>query len=359
MDMHLVSCIGVDTEYAYLRSFLDHYLGLGIRAENFCLILNTENRHSDNLQHALQLLRHYGIAKPETWVETYTSESMWRKRREIQMRSVPNGHWVINADVDEFHEYPVPLSVLLTECESKGVNCVQGVFIDRLTVDGHLGHVKPDDNIWDAFPTQADVQCTIGGIGIHHNWYGTVKLMAFKSELLPARGGHFLVKSDRLVHYLFGRNIAGFPWIGQSWFRFRLPLRVHHFKWTASLPTTLKKRHAASGVSPAGAEYGKKMLDYVEANRGINLNDIPVRRAGLDRDIHWRRSIASLRHGFSLGWQALPIGASDVRKVSHDHKKPLTVRQRAFWTSRKSGDLTVRRNMNIRYAVNDLDLARR
>lgn len=294
-SIHLVSCIGVDTEFAHLPHFLDHYLALGVRRENVHLILNTDDAGSPNLARARALLESRHLPAPDVWIGPYTSDAMWARRRDLQTERVPADAWVVSADVDEFHEYPAPLGEIIAHCEALGVNCVQGVFIDRIAADGRLVDVDPDQPIGQTFALQGDVQCTVGRTGRHHDWFGTIKVMLLKAELLPSRGGHHPQNGDVPVRYLFDRHLARFPAIGRARFRFFIPFRVHHFKWTASMAQTLRRRLATPGVSAAGAEYGRKLVDYVEAEGGIRLADIPLRSRQRVDPLGWRRRVRMLR----------------------------------------------------------------
>ncbi|MES1925701.1 glycosyltransferase family 2 protein [Salinisphaera sp. T31B1] len=300
---HLVTCVGVDTEYGHLAHFLKHYLALGVAPQHIHVLLNTRDPASANLARAETLLAHHGIAEPKRWIAPYTSDSMWAQRREIQRDRVPAGAWVISADVDEFHEYPEPLARFIALCEASRVNCVQGVFIDRLAPAGHLAPVT-DDPIETCFPLQADVQCRIAGRGRNHNWHGTVKLMMMKSHIEPSRGGHHPVEGTVGVRYLFGRQLAQFPYIGQAWFRFLVPLRVHHFKWTATLHDTLRRRLDTPGVSVAGAEYGGKLLAYIERHGRIRPEDVAIRQPSRLAHMSWRRRSAALRALSAAYWHA-------------------------------------------------------
>ena len=302
--VHLVSCVGVDTEYSHLPHFLAHYRSLGVPVRNMHITLNTDDAGSPNLQHARALLDEHGVAAPTIWIAPYTSESMWARRRAVQQEQVPPDHWVISADVDELHEYPAPLADFLEHCDARCVNCIQGVFIDRLAPDGHLVTVDENQPIQETFPVQADVQCSIAQQGENHNWHGTVKLMAMKGNILPTRCGHHPEDGPEPARYLYGRQLAAFPYIGQAWFRFLIPLRVHHFKWTASMADTLRRRLATPGVSVAGAEYGRKLLDYIEAHGRIRPEDVAIRSSYWLTDRFWRQRTAGLSVLNAAHWYA-------------------------------------------------------
>ena len=296
--IHLVSCIGADLEQPLVPHFLDHYLGLGVLPENFHVIVNSAHEQSDALIGVEQMLAERGIRCEERWIEAYTSAAMWQKRRDVQRRCVPKDHWVLSADTDEFHEYPIELAAFLGECQAHGINTVDGVFMDRVSADGSL---KPVDAsgpaLFDDFPIQAMVQGRIADFGAFHQVSGSIKLMAFDAALLPDQGGHTLVKEQSDARFLFGRSLTEYPQMRHALVRFRVPLRVHHFKWHAALPDTLEHRLAQPNVSPAGREYGGKLLDYFARHHsGIALSDVATRHTdGWLPLLDWRTRVRGMR----------------------------------------------------------------
>ena len=214
----LISCVGVDGDLALLPHFLRHYQNLGISSAAMCLILNAESEDTPALAEAARILESFSIKPPEIWIAPYTSGAMWEKRRDLQARIASEQDWVISADVDEFHEYPQSLPSLLRHCDRTGVNCIQGVFIDRLTSTGELLDPSTEESIEERYPIHEDVICSIGQTGQQHDWYGTVKIMACKGNVLPSRGGHHPIKDETPVRFLAGRTLASFPTIANHGF---------------------------------------------------------------------------------------------------------------------------------------------
>ena len=321
--IRLISCVGVEHDLALLPHFLRYYLNLGIAPAHVHLVLNASHDGTDEMDRALALLAAHGVEPAEVWIAPYTSDAMWEKRREVQRRIVDAHDWVISADVDEFHEFPVALPDFLDYCEREGANCVQGVFIDRLAPGGRLAEVVPDVPIWEQFPVEADVMCTIRQAEEGKFWYGTVNIMVCRGDVLPSRGGHHPLSDGRAISYLFGRPLAEFPWITNAAFRFAVPLRVHHFKWTDTLAAGLQRRLATPGVSSRGNAYGRLLLDYFEQHGGIALGDVPVRRRRLIDGVPWRARIDALR-----------IGSSAIQTARSVRRKAGSAKRRAVrWTS--------------------------
>ncbi len=270
--LHLVTCAGVVHDLALLDHFIRHYRGLGVPTCNMHVILNADDAAEPALEQATDILEAHGIEPVEVWIATYTSDSMWQRRRDVQRVCVPQDHWLISADVDEFHEYPCDLTRFLAICEDRGVNCVDGVFIDRMAPDGALVSPEAGQSPDLTFPVRRVLQGSTFEFRQYHGTYGCVKIMAAAGSLLLVRGGHATIEELETTKYLFGLPLGAFPAAASPRFRARVPLRVHHFKWTASLRESLESRLSANGVSVAGKEYGQQILDHLAANNmRINL----------------------------------------------------------------------------------------
>ncbi len=291
----LISCVGVEHDLALLPHFLRHYLGLGIEPADAHLVLNAPTADAPALAEARAVLEAHGIEPAEEWIAPYTSDAMWEKRREVQRRVAAPADWVVSADVDEFCEFPAPLGEVLDYCDRRGVTCVQGVFIDRLAPGGRLAAVEPEPSLWDQFPIEADVICTLRR---DEDGYqaGTVNIMACRGDVLPSRGGHHPLHNGRPVSYLLGRPLGQFPGIGEAIVRFSVPFRVHHFKWTEGVLDTHRQRLATPGASKAGSVYGRRLLEYFDHRDGrVELGDVPVREPRLGDRVPWLARVAALR----------------------------------------------------------------
>lgn len=290
-DIRLITCVGIEHDLALLPHFIKHYQELGISSDKMHIVLQASDSSNDNFEKAQAILDEFKIKAEELWIAPYTSDSMWEKRREIQ-RSVANSDdWIISADVDEFHEFPTDMVEFLDYCAKKGLNCIQGVFIDRLAPDGELKSVESEKSIWKQFPIEADVICTMrqnekGG------WInGTVNIIACKGEIFPSRGGHGAIAGDIQLKYLFGRQLGKLPGIEKPTIRFSYPLRVHHFKWTSSLSRSLRKRLSTPGVSERGKSYGEILLNHINKQERIQIELMPIRKAVPLSYLPWRLQI--------------------------------------------------------------------
>ncbi|HSJ69072.1 MAG TPA: hypothetical protein VK921_15415 [Anditalea sp.] len=294
-EIRLITCAGVEHDLALLPHFINYYKGIGIPSENMHFILQAAHADSPEMDQALAILNRYDITPSEIWIAPYTSATMWEKRREIQQRVAKEDDWIISADVDEFHEFPDELRIFLAYCNKKGINCVQGVFIDRLTADGTLAPIKDSPPLWEQFPVQADVICTIRQDDKWGWESGTVNIMACKGYLLPKIGGHSPMNNGKPIKYTFGsRQLAYYSGIKNSSIRFMIPLRVHHFKWNQALLTSLQKRMATPGISPEGKSYGNLLLKHLGSEYKIQIDKMPVRKSSILEKLPWRTQLSLL-----------------------------------------------------------------
>ena len=284
----LITCVGVEQDLGLLPHFINYYKELGISSDNFHPVLQASEDGTEEMKQAIAMLDGYGIKPQEVWIAPYTSKSMWEKRQEVQRKVANKNDWIISADVDEFHEFPVDLKQFLAYCDKRQVNCIQGVFIDRLAPEGKLAPVRSNTSVWEQFPIQADVMCTIRQ---HEegNWTtGTVNVMACKGAILPALGGHNVLAGEVPTKHLYGMHLGKLPGIGRPKIRFAVPLRVHHFKWTDRLSVSLKKRLSTPGVSESGKVYGEALLNHIDGPGRIQVEKMPVRIPGYSDRLPWK-----------------------------------------------------------------------
>ncbi|MHB9878479.1 hypothetical protein ACSMXM_02265 [Pacificimonas sp. ICDLI1SI03] len=294
-EIRLISCLGAEFDLPVLPHFLSHYLALGLRPEHIHIIINAPRQDQPEIATAIETLREFGVEPFEVWIEPYTSDAMWQKRREVQARVAAPADWIVTADIDEFHEYPLPLLDFIRACEKRGVDCVQGPFIDRLSPDGSLAAVMPSPPINEQFPIQTDVICATRSRDPAPGWwYGTVKLMLMRGDIFPSRGGHHPQGGGQEPAYLYGRPLAELPFIIRLAMRFALPTAVHHYKWTDAMLRSSKRRLATPGASPAGSAYGRQLIDLFQSKGRFDVVSSARRTTAL-RPIPWHTRICILR----------------------------------------------------------------
>ncbi len=286
--IRLVSCVGVELELPHLPHFIRHYRDLGILPSHMHILLNTADGASPRLAAAKALLAESGVEDVREWIAEYTSDSMWAQRRQLQQEVAEPGDWIVSADVDEHHQYPAPLQEICRYCLSKGYNCVQGFLIDRLAENGELVEVSETPGLSSQFPVEADVLLPLAGRGDHHGTTGTTKVMLFRHDVLPSRGGHNPWKDGGTPHFLAGAKLASFRQVNLPHSRFSYPFRVDHYNWTSNRKATLEKRVTTPGVSPAGLELSNKLIPYLHEHGRIRLEDVVTRSPTAKRNSNWR-----------------------------------------------------------------------
>lgn len=174
---------------------------------------------------------------PAICVESYRSEFSTEGERACKQRLcdkfIADGEWWAVADLDEFHQYPLPLPKLIKAAETRGSDHVLGTMVDRLAADGSLPAVRTGD-LWRQYPCVAKLtQNLLGGV--------VQKVMLVKGRGKLGTGHHWL-------------------WEGRP-----APERglVHHFKWNNRVLERLEERLAVFNRQriPWAIE-SKRFLDF-------------------------------------------------------------------------------------------------
>jgi hypothetical protein len=118
--------------------------------------------------------------------------------------------WLMPLDLDEFHEYPATLAVILERADEMGIDVIKGRLIDRFAADGTLARLRPTPSVFEQYPIETEfTRNVLGGY--------TEKVMLCRRYVRLGTGHH-------------GAHAAhGVP-VG-----FCDDYRVHHFKWRAGL----------------------------------------------------------------------------------------------------------------------------
>jgi len=278
--LYLLSRFACEYENNLIPHFIEHYLMLGIKKDDFLLILNY--RSPDNKEKVEKILSKYGIKPKKLWYGEYDSTKAEEINKEVQLKYVKSNDWILHTDLDEFHTYPSSLDEFIEKCESKGINTVQGPMLDRIAEDGKLKKITKK-NIWTQFPLYADV---LGEIK-KSNYY---KVMLHKGFLFGKRGYHELDdKSDRYAKWYYGKKLFNGKKCRRTGFsnacyvdlygvphpeltynnnfikfeeRLKFDVKVHHFSWSIDALNKLTDRITT--------HKNKKIYSYIEHNRFLN-----------------------------------------------------------------------------------------
>ena len=236
---HLLTCMGTDWDVNLPEHFIRHYLGLGIRPQDFVVALHSDKR--DFLEPTQKILRQYGIEPRRIWRGDFDSKLAGKLKFELQKEFIPQRDWIVHADLDEFHEYPAPLMEYLEERERRRENIVAGCFVDRVTADGSLPCIQhvSQGSLFEQFPRCADI---VGGV----KKATTLKYMAFRAYFEATGGNHRVGVSPRtfLRPFRRGRRPRKLTKLKTLSFEERLQrdVRVHHFGWSLDTVEKCKER---------------------------------------------------------------------------------------------------------------------
>ena len=198
MKVFLTACFSLDFDLPLLRHFINHYIQLGIKPNNFLLVLNVF-KHRENLDKGLGILAEYGIFPKDIWCYEYESHEKWQRVHMVLSKHVSENDWIIHPDSDEFFQFPVPLQDMLPAMDQQGFNAAQGFLVDRLSEDGKVKDIVDDISLADQFPARANFANLIGLTG--------VKLMLYKGNM-RANNGSGQIHQECIPHvrYVHGGN---------------------------------------------------------------------------------------------------------------------------------------------------------
>ena len=74
-----------------------------------------------------------------------------------KMREIAQGaeEWVVIVDLDEFVEFPEPVTALVEKVEAEGANIACGIMYDRFAIDGRLKDFADNSDLSALFPVRA------------------------------------------------------------------------------------------------------------------------------------------------------------------------------------------------------------
>lgn len=144
------------------------------------------------------------------WHETVHSELR------DHLRARAGAGWHVIADVDEFHDYPVPLTELIDAAENAGSPIVGGLLLDRVSEDGSMRPWSAEKGLDQSYP--------LGG-------YLTPGLMGGNPGKIVA--AHSSVRLGLGSHRSLDESPVNRPLVP-----------VHHFTWRAGVLEDLRRRVA-------------------------------------------------------------------------------------------------------------------
>ena len=185
-EVYLTSCISLDFDLGIMPAFFDHYISIGVKPENFILVLNVFRENpEEKIQKAANIIKGFNVSPDQLiWNSEYESEAKWSLVHQRLNNRIPSdgSAWIIHPDADEFHRID-DVSKQVEILEANSCSAMQGILIDRTTLDGSI----PEKNEFERysaldrkFPNQLYLANLIGIAG--------VKLMMYRSDFRANNG---------------------------------------------------------------------------------------------------------------------------------------------------------------------------
>jgi hypothetical protein len=221
MDLYLRCTIGVERDLPLVPHFVAHYKSLGV--DKFLFVLHAYEKSSPNLIKARSLLLEYGIDTASTWItRSWDTGTNAEKHWQI-IKNLSDTSWIISTDIDEFHNYPIPLPAFVEDLSAAGFDVVKGRLVQRVTRTFHLAPLNQGVNIFEQFPREADF-----GIG------NSSKVMLHRKRVLTTPGHHDFCNDVNSPVRLYPRllKVAHCKWFKGVELKYVDPLLMAHHSET-------------------------------------------------------------------------------------------------------------------------------
>ena len=158
----------------------------------------------------------------------------------LQINNLDPDDYVMHLDLDEFHEYPAPLSEIVSLMNRRRAKAIRGWLVDRVADDGMLVPVRDGIGIGDQFPIGCDLTREL-----LRGW--TQKIMLCRASVNLLDGANHTTRD------------ASFAWVpvGRA-----EDFIVHHFKWVHGADVRLRARLESTTL---GAEYKAECKRFLDA----------------------------------------------------------------------------------------------
>ncbi|HSU27473.1 MAG TPA: hypothetical protein VLJ68_03770 [Chitinophagaceae bacterium] len=248
--IHLISTVEA-ARISWLPQFIDHYKELGVDQFHITCQVPPDFAQEERervYKEVKRLLAGEGIHECQLLVCQFDAMNLRNHHDKIQA-TIPADHWILLADIDEFHEYAGSLKAIIANCESNGINIIGGDFLDRVGPSGKLEVFDPGQPIWEQYPIGCNItQKVLKG---HTN-----KVVCAKAYLKIKFANHDPLNGQRLYWY---------------------PERatVHHFKWDQSVAERLQFRLTAYWKKRCHWwVQTKRFFDHIAKYGKINLDTL-------------------------------------------------------------------------------------
>jgi hypothetical protein len=188
-----------------------HYRGCGVRS--FFIHIQAHAADDEHVERIREVLAAEAVKEASVTVGSWQRHQ--QELYECSRRCYPHD-WFILADHDELHEYPEPVTEIVSRADHAGATHVSGLLVDRLSADGGLPAVADDEPLDTQFPLGSFVSFSLLGAV-------PSKVVLVKGAIKVSPGQHGAPHSQ---------GLEGGRWM----------VPVQHFKWIADLPQRLRQR---------------------------------------------------------------------------------------------------------------------
>lgn len=228
---------GITGHTGLLEPFVDYYRNLGVSEIIAALFM-----HDIDDKYIIKRLIALNISVCKIYEQPYNVMQVI-KDRESYLPSLKDT-WVLYPDLDEFMVFPSNnMMGYLHECDKNGIRWIKASLIDRITRDGTLPILDPN-NLFQQFP----VSCHI-----------TRDVLKATDTFAIASCGHNII--DR---YVFYRKYCNITQSGS--------VIVNHFKWHQGVVDRLKKRVSHyQAIGNYWWDESQRFIEHINQNGKINI----------------------------------------------------------------------------------------
>jgi len=226
--------------------FLEHYLRLGVTGMLLAV------RSEQALPLTEQYVKEVGFGSISYFpAERFDDkDKVNTEERVLATQTLNQDDYILHLDLDEFQQYPAPLTEIVTEMNRHDDLAVSCWMVDRVAADGRLRPMTRTPTIWEQFPCGVDFSATVLRAG-------TRKIMICRRRVKLKGGGR-----HNTVDVSYTRKPVPGEYI------------VHHFKWLEGLDARLERRLRRDSLEDPYRDECCRFLDYYGRFGGrISLDD--------------------------------------------------------------------------------------
>lgn len=230
-----------------LPHWLDHYRKLGVD-EIFVAAGHRKHNNHWVVRAAQEACARFS-AKVFPFEYTVCHDDNNLAVRKVLFSELPEDTWILHADLDEFHTYPVHLLDMIESMESRKMNALIGTILDRVAEDGSLPKVQAEPDIGSQFP----LGCTL----TKAFWGGTIcKIVLCRKRVQMDGSQSRLIGDGRKEPHIWDGSCVS-----------------HHFRWTDELVERSRWRVRAKQYGPGYRNEVQRFLNLWDRDHKLPIDD--------------------------------------------------------------------------------------